>query len=149
MSSDPSADPAADRLEEFEAELARLRVRRTSPTTEQRLLLAGAVLMPLGVVLVLIGYLGASGTTELSSQVPYLISGGLLGLAATVVGAALFLRYSLGRYLRFWLLRLVFEEHTTADRLAEALEHLGQQLGGGRAATRSPVSTDRAKETQP
>lgn len=149
MSSDPGADDAPDRLEEFEAELARLRVRRTSPTTEQRLLLAGVVLMPLGLVLVLIGYLGASGTTELSSQVPYMISGGLLGLAVTVVGAALFLRYSLGRYLRFWLLRLVFEEHTTADRLAEALERLGQQLAGGRAAPRPAASTDRAKETQP
>jgi len=37
---------AEDRLEEFQAELARLRVRRTSPTTEQRLLLAGIVHTP-------------------------------------------------------------------------------------------------------
>lgn len=130
-----------DRLEEFQAELARLRVKRASPSTEQRLLLAGAVLMPLGLVLVLVGYLGASGTTELSSQVPYLISGGLLGLGLTIVGAALFLRYSLGRYLRFWLLRMIYEEHRTADRQVDALERLGEHLAGD-------VPTNRAKETQ-
>jgi hypothetical protein len=96
----------------------------------------------------MIGYLGASGTTEFSSQVPYLISGGLLGLGCTIVGAALFLRYSLGRYLRFWLLRMIYEEHTTADRQVDALERLGDQLAG-RPTNRAAVSADRQKETQP
>ena len=137
-----------DRLEEFQAELARLRVKRTSPTTEQRLLLAGIVLMPLGLVLVLVGYLGASGTTEFSSQVPYLLSGGVLGLGVTIVGAALFLRYSLGRYLRFWLLRLIYEEHTTADRQVDALERLGDHIVRGRPSNRAADPADRAKETQ-
>jgi hypothetical protein len=137
-----------DRLDEFQAELARLRSRGSTSSTEQRLLVAGVVLMPLGIVLVLMGYLGASGTTELSSQVPYLISGGLLGLGCTIVGAALFLRYSLGRYLRFWLLRLIYEEHTTADRQVDALERLGDQLAG-RPTNSAAASADRQKETQP
>jgi len=142
-------DDEPDRLDEFQAELARLRVRRTSPTTEQRLLLAGVVMMPLGLVLVLVGYLGASGTTEFSSQVPYLLSGGVLGLGVTVVGAALFLRYSLARYLRFWLLRLIFEEHTTADRQVEALERLGDKLVLDRPSNPAAGNADRPKETQP
>jgi hypothetical protein len=136
----PEGSP--DRLEEFQAELARLRSRGSTTSTEQRLLLAGTVLMPLGLVLVLVGYLGASGTTELSSQVPYLISGGLLGLGCTVVGAALFLRYSLGRYLRFWLLRMIYEEHTTADRQVDALERLGDQLAA-RPTKRGATPADR------
>jgi hypothetical protein len=145
---DDSAADGPDRLEEFQAELARLRVKRASPATEQRLLLAGIVLMPVGLVLVLVGYLGASGTTQLSSQIPYLISGGLMGLGCTIVGAALFLRYSLGRYLRFWLLRLIFEEHTTADRQVDALERLGDQLARDRSTNRAANPADRAKETQ-
>jgi hypothetical protein len=145
----PDDGDGSDRLEEFQAELARLRVRGGSATTEQRLLLGGIVLMPLGLVLVLIGYLGASGTTQLTSQVPYLISGGLLGLGCTIVGAALFLRYSLGRYLRFWLLRLIFEEHTTADRQVDALERLGEQIVGSRATNRVSASADRPKENRP
>lgn len=123
-------DGPPDRLEEFQAELARLRVKGRSQDEEQRLLVAGIVLMPVGLVLVLIGYLGASGSTDFSAQIPYLLSGGVLGLGVTIVGAALFLRYSLGRYLRFWLLRLIYEEHTTADRQVDALERLGQQIAG-------------------
>jgi hypothetical protein len=144
-----SPDDGTDRLEEFQAELSRLRVKGGSPSNEQRFLLAGMVLMPLGLALVLVGYVGASGTTELSSQVPYLISGGLLGLGCTIVGAALFLRYSLGRYLRFWLLRMIFEEHTTADRQVEALERLGEQIVQGRTTNRVSAPADRPKETHP
>lgn len=131
-SADETPADGPDRLEEFHAELARLRVKGRSHDEEQRLLFAGIVLMPLGLVLVLIGYLGASGTTELSAQIPYLLSGGVLGIGLTIVGAALFLRYSLGRYLRFWLLRLIYEEHTTADRQVDALDRLGQQIAGSR-----------------
>jgi hypothetical protein len=129
---DGTPEGSPDRLDEFHAELVRLRVKPRSKDDEQRLLFAGIVLMPLGLVVVLIGYLGASGTTDFSAQIPYLLSGGVLGLGLTIVGAALFLRYSLGRYLRFWLLRLIFEEHTTADRQVDALERLGQQIAGGR-----------------
>ncbi|MDZ7675096.1 MAG: hypothetical protein U5K30_08525 [Acidimicrobiales bacterium] len=145
---DPSADVADDRLTGFEAELARLRVSGTSSTTEQRLLVAGIVLMPVGLVLVLIGWFGASGTTEFSSQVPYLISGGLLGLGCTIVGAVLYLRHSLARYLRFWLLRVVYEERTSSDRNVEALHELGQILRN-RAPTDPSAVPPREKETQP
>jgi hypothetical protein len=110
------------RLAEFQTEVERLRIRGSAPTTEQRLLLAGWVLMPLGLVLVLVGWYGASGTTELNEQVPYLISGGVLGLGLTIAGAAMFVRYSLARYLRYWLLRMIYEERTSTDRIVEALE---------------------------
>jgi hypothetical protein len=132
------SDDSPDRADEFEAELARLRVRRSSPDTERRLVLAGAVLMPVGIVLVIIGWFGASGTTDFSSQIPYLLSGGLLGLALTVVGAALFLRYSLARYLRFWLLRLIFEERSTSDRNVDALDRLGELLVRNRERENQP-----------
>ncbi|HZA60111.1 MAG TPA: hypothetical protein VE754_00325 [Actinomycetota bacterium] len=148
MSADTPAGGNPPRLEEFEAELARLRVKGSSATDEQRLLLAGIVLMPLGLFLVMIGWFGASGTTEFSSQVPYLISGGVLGLGLTVVGAALFLRYSLARYLRFWLLRLVFEERAASDRNVEALEALGEVLGRGPQVDPSVNATAREKENQ-
>jgi hypothetical protein len=31
-----------------------------------------------------------------------------------VIGMALFLRYSIGRFLRFWLLRLIYEQQDDA-----------------------------------
>ena len=121
-----------ERLAEFQAEVTRLRIRGSAPTTEQRLLLAGLVLMPLGLVLVLVGWFGASGTTNLTDQVPYLLSGGLLGLGLTIVGAALFLRYSLARYLRYWLMRLIYEERTSTDRSVDALARIEALLARDR-----------------
>ena len=136
----PAEEQPPDRLDEFHAELARLRVKSTGRDDEQRLLFFGIVLMPIGLVVILIGYFGASGTTDFSAQVPYLLSGGILGLGLTIVGATLFLRYSLGRYLRFWLLRLIFEEHTTADRQVDALDRLGQQIVGGSRTSEGDVT---------
>jgi hypothetical protein len=140
--SEPAAespsDAPADRIDEFEAELARLRIRSTSPTTEERLLVAGLAAMPIGLLLVVIGYIGASGTTEFSDQIPYLISGGLLGLGLIVIGAVLFLRYSLARFMRFWLLRLIYEERTRSEANVAALDRLADL-----------IVRDRQKETQP
>ena len=80
-------------------------------------------------ILVLVGWFGASGTTDFTAQVPYLISGGILGLTLSVVGAALFLRYSLARYFRYWLMRLIYEERTSTDREVDALGRIEKLLG--------------------
>lgn len=144
-----TSDDPAPRLDDFEAELRRLKVKSTAPDTEARLLLAGMVLMPLGLVLVLVGWFGASGTTEFSSQIPYLLSGGLLGLGFTVVGATLFLRYSLARYLRFWLLRLVYEERAASDRNVEALTELAEVFARNATQHTNTAATPRQKENQP
>ena len=45
----------------------------------------------------------------------------MLGLGLIVAGAALFVRYSMTRYMRFWLLRMVYEERSQTDRTVEAM----------------------------
>ncbi|MFN2538628.1 MAG: hypothetical protein ABR549_10840 [Mycobacteriales bacterium] len=52
--------------------------------------LIGSVLAPLGLVLIGLGWLGASRTPLVQEQLPYLISGGLLGLALVVLGGFLY-----------------------------------------------------------
>ena len=42
-------------------------------------------------------------------------------LALAVVGAAVFLRYSLGRFLRFWLLRQMYEGQAHVDQVVAAV----------------------------
>jgi hypothetical protein len=51
------------------------------------LLTVSAALMTLGLALVLLGWIGAARTTFIEEQVPYLISGGLLGVAVATIGA--------------------------------------------------------------
>lgn len=64
--------------------------RRSILGHPQLLLGAAATLMVAGVLAVLLGWAGASRTTYVEEQVPYLISGGLLGVALAIIGALLF-----------------------------------------------------------
>ena len=45
----------------------------------------------------------------------------LIGVALTVAGGALFVRYSMAQFLRFWLARLSFEQAVHTDRVVDAL----------------------------
>jgi hypothetical protein len=52
------------------------------------------------------------------------VLGALLGLSGVVIWA----RYSLTRYLRYWLLRVIFEERLQQDRTIEVLERIESKL---------------------
>src|SRR5437660_736369 len=60
--------------------LSKVRRRGQLIVTERWLVVAGGILMPLGLVFTLLGWYGAAHTTRLFEQVPYLISGGIIGL---------------------------------------------------------------------
>lgn len=113
----PSTSPA-DRLE---AGVADLHVPEPKADAEALLLKLGLALPVVGVVLILLAWWNAAGTAYVADQMPMLISGGLLGLALIIVGLGLFLRFSLGRILRFWLARLVVEQQAQTDRIVDAL----------------------------
>ena len=50
------------------------------------------------------------------------------GVALVAVGSALFVRYSMSRYMRYWLLRLVYEQRLQTDRTVEVLERIESNL---------------------
>ena len=45
----------------------------------------------------------------------------LIGVSVSVVGGALFVRYSVAQFLRFWLARLTYEQQAQTDRVVDAL----------------------------
>jgi hypothetical protein len=45
-----------------------------------------------------------------------------IGIGVSIVGIVLWIRNSLTRYFRFWLIRLVYEQREQTDRLIAALE---------------------------
>lgn len=51
------------------------------------LLSVSAALMALGLLVIVLGWIGAANSLLLEEQVPYLISGGLLGVALSTIGA--------------------------------------------------------------
>jgi len=124
-----SAAPYVDE-EDLAKGLARLRRRAGMVPTDKWLAIAGGVLMPLGVILVFIGWYGASHTSRLFEEVPYLISGGLLGIVLSTIGAAL--------YFGYWLTRIVAGERQMIEVLARMEAKLdGAAEANGAASSRS------------
>ena len=114
-----------------------LRTRAGGADGAKPLLIIGGILIPLGFVLVLLGWAGASNTVNSWEQIPYLISGGLLGLGLIFAGGF--------TYFAYWLTQLVYAARRDAadtrvilERI-EALIATGASLSAVAPATASPV----------
>src|SRR3954469_23073236 len=96
-------------------------------TLQVGLFAAGAILMPLGLIAIFLGWYGVAHTKYQYDQLPYVVSGGLLGLALVFLGGFL--------YFGAWLARLGTEQRESSQKLADAVLQLvdlvGQQQGVG------------------
>ena len=134
-----SNDPAV-RQERLAGRVARLRSRGGTGNLDRWLLLGGGALMPLGFLLVILGWAGASHTPLLFEQIPYMISGGLLGVALVFAGGFL--------YFAYWLTLLVRESRVAREDLQASLERLetllasGAMIGGLPAGEQYDASTN-------
>ncbi len=124
----------SDRGEKFVAGVRTLRVPNQSERLERRLYLAGILLPFIGLVVIGIGWWGASGTKYAYQEIPYVISGGIFGIALVIIGATLFARFSIARLLRFWLARLVAEQQLQTDRSVQAIDRVADALTAQAAA---------------
>lgn len=110
-----------DRINEFTAEIAGLKTGAAKADRERLGLIAGIVLLLGGLIAAVVGGFQASGAEEAGDQWAFIATGSLIGLACVLVGVALFVRYSLAKFLRFWLVRLIHEQRTETDRLIAAI----------------------------
>lgn len=90
---------------------------------------AGAILLPLGLVVIVLGWYGAANTPYQYDQLSYLVSGGLLGLGLTFTGGFL--------YFGAWLARIAADGRESSRRLADTLLVLADVTA--RAAATEPV----------
>lgn len=114
--SSPEGRAAESRADRFARELRDLKISDPSagrPRLWQRL---GATLMVLGIVLGIAAYL-ISQRTGSSLTATTAITIGLGGVILALVGSAIFLRYSLTGFLRFWMARQSFELNILAERV--------------------------------
>lgn len=120
---DPARPGDSARVEQFRAEIDELKLKGGSAENEKRLLILGIALMVAGVALALFGAIqvGSAGGSP-ADQRAYMAQGSFLGIALAIVGASLFVRYSLARYLRFWLIRSTYESRSNSDRIVDAIE---------------------------
>jgi ABC-type Fe3+ transport system permease subunit len=95
-------------------------VRNPAATRDQRyrtmqlaLFAAGAVLMPLGILAIVLGWYGVAHTKYQYDQLPYVVSGGLLGLGLVFLGGFL--------YFGAWLAKVANDQRESARQLADTL----------------------------
>ncbi|HUR51384.1 MAG TPA: hypothetical protein VMZ11_04600 [Mycobacteriales bacterium] len=110
---------AAVRQEHLAERVRGIRLSRAFDS-DRWMLMVGGLLLPLGLLLVLLGWWGASHTVFLFEQVPYLLSGGVLGLALVIAGGFV--------YFAYWLTLLVRESRTGRAELTAALTRVERLL---------------------
>jgi hypothetical protein len=102
--------------------------------------IAGAILIPLGVVLILLGWYGAAHARVVQQQIPYMVSGSFIGLGCMIVGGLLFFGH--------WLYRIYDQadlQHEETQRVLETIAAaLLAQRGDGTGVTGGPVAATAA-----
>jgi hypothetical protein len=102
-----------DRRAAFEAEIGRIQVKVGPEAAERRWIRVGLGAMVFGSVAALVAFLVSLRMADTRDVISMSILA-VTGLAVVVAGAAVFLRYTIGRFLRFWLLRLIYEQRDPA-----------------------------------
>jgi hypothetical protein len=117
---DRSGRPDADRVERFKQEINDMGLRDPATSRDRTLLRLGAAGLLLGPAIAIAGYFMSHATAKPLEQGDATIVS-IIGLTLTVAGAALFVRYSMATFLRFWLARLSFEQQAQTDRIVAAV----------------------------
>lgn len=117
MTAEPVATAAGGRTRSWRNRLDR---------PDQLLGATAAVLLPLGLLVILLGWYGASHTPYLFEQVPYLISGGLVGLGLVLTGGLC--------YFGGWIARSAEQQRATGLELVSLLQDIRAELTARPAA---------------
>ena len=127
-----TTDIALDRVDEARQRrltraISNVRTRTKATDAARVLLFIGSIAAPLGLVLILLGWYGASHTPNLYEQIPYSISGGMLGLGLVFAGGF--------AYFAYWMTQLVRATRRDTAETRAVLERIEYLLSGGHGAS--------------
>jgi hypothetical protein len=114
------ATPVPGRLARLAAVVDGARRRRSDRDIRKIMQMLGMVAIIFGFVCILLGWYGASHSPYLYQEIPYLISGGLLGVAL-VIGGGVLVRCA-------WSLRQVEENRRNALAIVRSIDRLERIL---------------------
>jgi hypothetical protein len=143
-----TGDPTVDdevlrRHNRLASSMQELRTRAGGADRARALLVMGGILIPLGIVLILLGWSGVSHTTDTFEQTPYIVSGGLLGLALVVAGGFC--------YFGYWqtqVVRAVRRDAADIRSIRDSLQHIEELLAANPALNGEADSNSRDPSTK-
>jgi hypothetical protein len=114
---------SSSRLSQFEAEVGKLKVTGGGANPERLGSQWGIGLTILGFVIIVISWWSALDAKGDGAAVSALRSQifAVIGVGLAVVGIVIWVRNSLTRYLRYWIIRLVYEQREQTEQLIQAL----------------------------
>ena len=115
------SDEPNPRLQEFQSQVDDLHLSGGKANPE-RMAVRGAIVLFLAAVALGLGaYFGSTGA-EFAEDQNELIILALVAVILALGAVGLFVRASMTRYFRYWLVRLVYEDRANTDRLIEAIK---------------------------
>ena len=104
-----------NRLNDFKDAVNSLNVKSGAPDRDKLYQRLGAILMISGIVLAFVAYFvaGAQNSGDLAvdniEHNEHIILA-ICGISITIVGAAMFIKFGITRFMRFWLTRKIYED---------------------------------------
>jgi hypothetical protein len=112
---------SSERLAQLRDEVSKLKVTGGMANPERLAGKWGIGLAIFGFVVAIVSWWSAFNSADLGTNIRSQIFAAI-GIGISLVGIVLWIRNSLTRYFRYWLIRLVYEQREQTDRLIAALE---------------------------
>lgn len=115
------SDETSPRLEQFQNQVDELRLSGGSANPERTAVRIAIAMFVGAVIIEIVAFSGSRGTDNSLEQNDFMILA-ILGVVIALGAVALFIRASVTRYFRYWLVRLIYEDRASTDRIVEALK---------------------------
>lgn len=109
------------RLAQFEDEVGKLKVTGGGANSERMGAMWGIGLTIVGFIVAVISWLSAMNANN-TADIERSIIMGTIGVGLAIVGIAIWVRNSMTRYLRYWIVRLVYEQREQTEAIVRALK---------------------------
>jgi hypothetical protein len=121
QTSDAQPTPeTTSRLHEFQAEVDSLRVGGGRANPERTWLKVSIAAWIVAIALEIFAWASSHSTEDALEQRDFIILS-VAGLTIAVIGTGMFVTFMLTRYFRYWLIRLIYQDRESTDRLLDRL----------------------------
>ena len=119
----------SDRIDAFKTDIEDMKLKSSSQK-ERGLQILAVLLMVGGIITGFSAYFSSTHQEDIRDQNELIILA-IASLGLVLIGAVMFVRYSMAKFLRFWLLRQFYEGQDHIERIVHAMDNGGASAAAG------------------